>query len=102
MSETYGDLGPRIGRVAMRPATFGIMSLIMSSTCFVSVALPYATFSFVPAVLFPWAYSPKAFLLWITACVVLSVIAGIRGSRLWFFGAGWAAFTLVFAMSAAL
>jgi hypothetical protein len=74
----------------------------MSTACLLSISLPYKTFAFVPPVLFPWHYSPEAFLLWIAACVALSIIAAIWGSRLWLLGAGWAVFTLVFAMSAAV
>ncbi len=74
----------------------------MSTTCLFSISVPYRTLASVPPVLVPWHYSPRAFFLWIVACVALSVIAGIWGSRLWLLGAAWAAFTLVFAMSAAL
>jgi hypothetical protein len=91
----------RVG-VVLSPLALGCASLAMSSVCFLSVLLPYRTFSFVPRILFPWSYSPKAFLLWIAACVALSVYAGIKGSRFWLLGAGWSIFVLVFAMSAAL
>jgi hypothetical protein len=74
----------------------------MSTICIISISFPYKTFAFVPRFLFPWSYSPAAFLLWIALCMALSVIAGIWGSRLWFLVSGWAVFTLVFAMSAAV
>jgi hypothetical protein len=86
----------------VRPNTLGSVSVVMSTACLLSIGLPYKTLAFVPPVVFPWHYSPGAFLLWIAACVALSVIAGIWGSRLWLLGAAWAVFTLVFAMSAAL
>jgi hypothetical protein len=84
-----------------RPATLGTASIVMSSVCLLSISFPYKTFSFVPPFLFPWGYSPGSFLLWIAVCVALSIIAGVRGARLWFLGAAWAVFTLLFAMSAA-
>lgn len=84
------------------PRTLGIVSIVMSTACLLSISFPYKTFAFVPPVLFPWHYSPIAFLLWIAACVTLSIIAGIWGSRLWLLGAAWAVFTLIFAMSAAV
>ena len=92
------------GKIVRRiqPSTLGGVSIVMSTACLLSFGLPYKTLAFVPPVLFPWHYSPGAFLLWIAACVSLSVIAGIWGSRLWLLGAAWAVFTLVFAMSAAL
>ena len=72
----------------------------ISTICIISISFPYKTFAFVPRFLFPWSYSPGAFLFWIALCVTLSVVAGIWGSRLWFLAAAWAVFTLVFAMSA--
>jgi hypothetical protein len=88
------------GQAAKLWAVLGVASVVMSSACLLSISFPYKTFSFVPRFLFPWGYSPWAFLLWIAACVILSVIAGVRGSRLWLLGAAWAVFTLVFATSA--
>jgi hypothetical protein len=58
----------------------------MSTICIVSIGLPYKTFAFVPRFLFPWSYSPGAFLLWVALCVTPRVMAGIWGSRLWFLG----------------
>lgn len=84
------------------PNIFGCASLAMSTICLLSISLPYKTFAIVPPILFPWHYSPIAFLAWIGVCVILSVIAGIWGSRFWLLGGAWAMFTLVFAMSAAV
>jgi hypothetical protein len=74
----------------------------MSTICMVSISFAYKTFAFVPPILFPWHYSPLAFLLWIAMCVILSVLAAIWGSRFWLLAGAWAIFTLVFAMSAAV
>jgi hypothetical protein len=84
------------------PRSLGSASIVMSTACLLSISLPYKTLSFVPPALFPWHYSPGAFLLWVAACIALSAIAGIWGSRFWLLGVAWAVFTLVFAMSAAL
>jgi len=89
-----------VGDILWRPSTLGIASLVMSSLCLLSISFPYKTFRFVPRFLFPWAYSPGTFLSWIAACLTLGIIAGIRGSRLWFVGTALAGFTLLFAMSA--
>ena len=74
------------------PRILGRVSLVMS-ICMLSISLPYKTFAFVPRFLFPWSYSPGAFLLWIAVCVTLSVVAGIWGSRLWFLAAAWVPFS---------
>ena len=65
-----------VDRVAARrigPRTLGSASIVMSTACLLSISFPDKTFAFVPPVLFPWHYSPGAFLLWIAACVTLSI-----------------------------
>ena len=102
--QTYERKIHRMDAITARrigPRTIGSLSLVMSTACLLSISFPYKTFAFVPPILFPWHYSSLAFLSWIAVCVALSVAAGIWGSRLWFLGAVWAVFTLVFAMSAA-
>jgi hypothetical protein len=47
----------------------------------------------------PWEHSTKAFLLYMMTGVVLGIVAGVVGSRLWFLAALAAAFSLMLGVS---
>jgi len=76
-------------------AKLGITSLIISSLYWACIYLPAR---FWP-VFCPWGHSTRNFVICMLTAIVLGIVAGAIGARLWFLAAVFAAFSLMMGAS---